>query len=437
MKNIQYKYGGNGKVALDKEKSIATKTLKDPRNHESKRRFLKELDILKDIREKNIDNIVEIIDIDPQKLELKMPLYNGDLTSIYSITTGNVKVSLSLILPVITALKKLSSIETPIYHRDLKPANILVRNEGNDYKLYVADFGCAYLKEESVRRDTPHFRAVGAQRFRAPEYEYGRVEEITEKGDVFSLGKIIWCMLNGVSREVFPYTLWFPNEYNLENRFPNDPLILKANLIIAACVDIESSNRPNYDTIIEMIENILSDSNIENPDVDLMYKTKKFEAIRKVKEKEFKSLTMDMLNIFYIDINESLILADSKFKNFELISHLRNEFYDSYNRKDSSIEHKLKNDTESYIFSTSFRNIYVSFNYHSSYSNSNPSENKELPYISCDYIIKSSSKFRKLQLFYDNNILSINDEDGIKTYTKSSLFNFISKLIEDFVTVEI
>ncbi|MGV3588122.1 MAG: protein kinase family protein [Adhaeribacter sp.] len=437
MANNQYKFGGNGKVFINKSESIAIKTLKDPKNRESKVRFLKELKILSEIKERNIPNLVELIDINEDKLQITMPLYEGDLTSIYHLTAKNVKMAIELLIPVVKALEKLAQLDVPIFHRDLKPANILVKNVTDGYELIIADFGCAYFKEEFSPRDTPDFRAVGAQHFRAPEYDYGRVEEINEKGDVFSIGKILWCMINGVYGEVFPYTLWFPNEYNLESRIPTSPALLRANLIIASCVDIEADKRPSYKALINMMENLISDENPGSVNDEVKLRAIKFEALRKVKEVEIKALVRSMLEIFYQDMHDCLKELEETYRDFELVSLLNKEFSGTYNGRASSIDYKVNKDTASYIFSTSFRNIYVDFSYNPSYSNTLPDADKELPHISCLYRITSTSKSTQIQLYYSQRVFSIKSPISVKAYSKADLLSFLHGLVDDYISSEV
>lgn len=144
MTKTKFKYGGNGKVLIDQKNLLAIKSLKNPKNKESKKRFLKELKILKELEKEKIDNVVEIKEINEEELTLTMPLYDGDLNEILSETVNNPQNVSELILPIIKALNQLSQLKTPIYHRDLKPANILVKKDKDGFKLFLADFGCAY-----------------------------------------------------------------------------------------------------------------------------------------------------------------------------------------------------------------------------------------------------------------------------------------------------
>lgn len=293
------------------------------------------------------------------------------------------------------------------------------------------------LNKDSSNRQTPLFRAVGAQSFRAPEYDYGRVEEIDEKGDIYSLGKIIWCMINGIKYEVFPYTLWFPKEYNLENKFPDNSQIIKANLLISSCVDIDPEKRPSYKELIEMLEDLKSGKKEINKDEQRILDVRKFEAKRSVKETEYKALVKSMLSLFYEDTYNILITLNESFKDFTLIQHLKDEYEKTYKGRNHSIEYKVKNDTESYINSFSFRNIYLSLNYHTSYSNKIENSDNELPHISCWYKINSSAKNDKIYIYYSNKILMFKHNDTIKKYNESDLFEFFENLVHNYISSDI
>lgn len=79
--------------------------------------------------------------------------------------------------------------EKNIYHRDLKPQNILVKSEGPQYEVCVADFGYAVrssnTKELTVKCGTPSYMD--------PEVLNGTA--FTEKSDIFSLGSILFNLV--------------------------------------------------------------------------------------------------------------------------------------------------------------------------------------------------------------------------------------------------
>ena len=194
--------GGNGDVIFDLENGIARKYLRNTSSVDKVQRFEKELKLLKEISTLKISNIVQVqnVYISSEKIQdsyIEMKKYDGSLYDIFEITKGNVKLSLKLILPIIKALYALSKCSPAIYHRDIKPDNILFEKEDETYTLFLTDFGTCFLKDGS-ERITPEIMAIGPRMFIAPEYEVGRVENVDEKGDIFSIGKVIWCMINGV-----------------------------------------------------------------------------------------------------------------------------------------------------------------------------------------------------------------------------------------------
>ena len=138
----------------------------------------------------------------------KQPLCRGGTDKYMNL------VAFELLLPVIKALYTLSTGNPPLYHRDIKPDNILFLKKGDEYTLYLTDFGTCFLNDGSERL-TPETMAVGPRMYIAPEYETGRVEEVTEKGDIFSLGKVLWCMINGEPEDFMPSNFWFVDEYDL------------------------------------------------------------------------------------------------------------------------------------------------------------------------------------------------------------------------------
>ena len=203
--------GGNGDVISDLENGIARKYLRNTSSVDKVQRFEKELKLLKQISTLKISNIVQVqnVYISSEKIQdsyIEMKKYDGSLYDIFEITRGNVKLSLKLILPIIKALYELSKCSPAIYHRDIKPDNILFEKENETYTLFLTDFGTCFLKDGS-ERITPEIMAIGPRMFIAPEYEVGRVENVDEKGDIFSIGKVIWCMINGVQDEFLPSIL--------------------------------------------------------------------------------------------------------------------------------------------------------------------------------------------------------------------------------------
>src|SRR5262245_45892655 len=84
-----------------------------------------------------------------------------------------------------------------IIHRDLKPANLMVVDPDTPYELTkVMDFGLAkLLGRESQVGVTNHEFAVGTPGYMCPEQAKG--EEMDHRGDLYSVGVILFELLTG------------------------------------------------------------------------------------------------------------------------------------------------------------------------------------------------------------------------------------------------
>src|SRR5262245_12570275 len=84
-----------------------------------------------------------------------------------------------------------------IVHRDLKPANLMVVDPDTPYELIkVMDFGLAkLLGPESKVTVTNHEFAVGTPGYMCPEQARG--EEMDHRGDLYSVGVILFELLTG------------------------------------------------------------------------------------------------------------------------------------------------------------------------------------------------------------------------------------------------
>lgn len=84
-----------------------------------------------------------------------------------------------------------------IIHRDLKPANLMIVDPDTPYELLkVMDFGLAKLVEPEPRQGvTNHEFAIGTPGYMCPEQARG--EEIDHRGDLYSVGVILFELLTG------------------------------------------------------------------------------------------------------------------------------------------------------------------------------------------------------------------------------------------------
>ena len=129
MKNKRNAFGGNGDIFFSEDNLTATKILRNTSSKEKIKRFKREVDVMNALSSQHIPNIVEVLSVEinesnPTKSKIVMKKYDGCLSDLIDILSGNVKYTLELLLPIVKALKILSTNSPAIYHRDIKPENI-------------------------------------------------------------------------------------------------------------------------------------------------------------------------------------------------------------------------------------------------------------------------------------------------------------------------
>ena len=282
--------GGNSDIYFISDFK-ARKYLRNTSSREKIYRFKLELEIMKFFKDNTIDGIIEVYDVfvDSNNVKnsyIEMKKYPGNINDLLPYTKGDVRKTLELLLPILKVLNKISNFKNPIYHRDIKPDNILYEKVGEDYKLCLTDFGICYLDRESERL-TQAETAIGARMFIAPEYEKGRIENVDHTGDIFSIGKVIWYMINGEINSNLLSNLWHLKEFNLVKKFINNPDMIFANNIISICLNYNPIERPDYDELIILIENFLKESKIDRKEI-LKMEVAQYEEKRKIDLKEIK-----------------------------------------------------------------------------------------------------------------------------------------------------
>ena len=419
--------GGNCNIEIDLDNKIAIKTLRNTSSKERILRFKKELNIVKEISECEDYSICKILNINIDKnienCSYTMKLYDGNLYDIFSLTKGNAKKSCELILPIIKTLKKLEERENPIYHRDIKPDNILYSLVNNEPKLYLSDFGNAYIKNDT-ERITPPSIAVGGRMFIAPEYEIGRVEEIDSKGDIFSIGKVLWCMVNGNPEEYLPSNFWFIDEYNLTKKYKFDQDILKLNIIIASCLNINPNERCDYATLIESIEDLLSDN--ENITNCKAYEVKEFANKRKIELQEILEKNKQLVNAFsvvYISVLKKMALVYEKFPFIMKLLEYEKRSSDGVNYWTINVI----NNSAHYLYSTSYDLIYISLNYNP------PINNEKYANINISYTLKNGYADSCIIKYDEKNNIFIKHKNDISLFNEKSLILFMDNLINNYI----
>jgi hypothetical protein len=146
--------------------------------------------------------------------------------------------------------------------------------------------------------------AIGAWAYRPPEYNLGRVETVNEKGDVFSLGKVLWAMVNGQRHVVFPGPLWFLDEFDLAMKFPGVPKIHHTMVIIAQTCHIRSEARPTLDQLAANLRELTLSINKEviltEPDLNARILQK--EAQRDIEYQQRRAFAAKFVSAIHADL---------------------------------------------------------------------------------------------------------------------------------------
>lgn len=430
MKVKPDKQGGNSDIYFIEDLK-ARKYLRNTSSKEKIERFKLELEIMGFFKDNHIDGIINVYDVfvdsnDITKSYIEMKKYDGNINDLLGYTKGNVRKTLELLLPILHALDKISEFKNPIYHRDLKPDNILYEKHGEDYKLFLSDFGICYLNKEKERLTEVEI-AVGPRMFIAPEYEKGRIVNVDHKGDVFSIGKIIWYMINGVENDFLPSNFWFVDEYNLIKKFANNEDIIFANNIISSCLNINPEERPDYDKLINLIEDFLKETKIDN-DESLKYEVEQYKEKRKIDLKEIReknALLVNTFSIYFVNALEKL----NNYYDLDLISTILSEYRSNSKNGVDYTSINMENNSAHYLYSRSFDRIYISINYHPA------NDNEKYCNVDINYYIYSKNTISKLfRVFYkEDGELYSEFKNKIELFSEEVILCWGKDLISEYV----
>lgn len=423
--------GGNGDVVFYAETGTARKYLRNTSTAEKVARFKRELAVFQELCKNPIPNVVEVTDvhINEDKISesyVEMKKYDGSVYDILEVTKGNVKITLELILPIIKALYTLSEGKPPLYHRDIKPDNILFLKENDGHTLYLTDFGTCFLNDGSERL-TPETMAVGPRMYIAPEYEIGRVEEITEKGDIFSIGKVIWCMVNGDEDAFMPSNFWFVDSYDLSKRFPDRADMIVVNTIISSCLNIHPEERCSYPELIRQIESYLSSGEIPAAE-EAKYKVKLFQEKRRIELQEIQEKNKLLVNRFSHCFINALAKLNETYTDFDLLRNLQ----DGYRQKSKDgIDYTsavYNYSAESSMYHMSYDGLTFSVRFY-------PAERTErYGKITMSYKIYTSGQWKNISIHYDEHgVMICNHHELSEQLCDASLYSCLNTIIMEYI----
>lgn len=183
--------GGNShvcKVQAD-DNFYALKTRKKGLNSKQKERFVREIDILKDIQ--HLDGVVNMLDWYAVG-ENQEPFYVMDIAAP-ALEWAKDKDQVEIIKSLLELAETLNVLEkNKISHRDIKPENILFID---DHPV-LSDFGLAY-RDGDDRITCEGDRQVGAKMTMAPEMLRNPYDADYYKADVYSYAKTLWMLVTG------------------------------------------------------------------------------------------------------------------------------------------------------------------------------------------------------------------------------------------------
>eukprot|EP01126_Amoeba_proteus_P042756 TRINITY_DN4659_c0_g2_i12.p1 TRINITY_DN4659_c0_g2~~TRINITY_DN4659_c0_g2_i12.p1 ORF type:complete len:680 (-),score=174.16 TRINITY_DN4659_c0_g2_i12:695-2734(-) len=190
---------------------VAIKVLNETSNFESElQEFKKEFEILRKVNspymikffgaviEKNLCLVMELCD--------RGSLY--DLLAKKKDYQSSWEHVLSFSRDMAEGISVLHNHVPPIIHRDLKSLNLLVTK---DWRVKVCDFGLSRLKQGDL---TTFTRLCGTYAYCAPEVFKGT--SASEKSDVYSMGIVLWELLNTCMKKVYEQPF---SEFKLANDF--------------------------------------------------------------------------------------------------------------------------------------------------------------------------------------------------------------------------
>lgn len=216
----------------------------------SEERLRREIEAMEQISH---PNLLKIVDYDLDDKWFVSKYYpNGTLKDQSELFTGQVDRALKAIRPVVAGVAKLH--KKGIVHRDIKPENIFVDEDG---KLILGDFGLVYFQRGDRTRLSDTVENVGSYDWMPSWAMRKRLEDVTPRSDVFSLGKTIWSMVS--DKPTLP--LWYHREpeYDIECLDPSNQYVDFLNKLLDVCiVEKEKDCCPDARHLLVFIDNIIS-----------------------------------------------------------------------------------------------------------------------------------------------------------------------------------
>ncbi|MCY3005529.1 MAG: protein kinase [Planctomycetota bacterium] len=220
----QHGEGGMGCVfrAIDTrtEQTVAIKVLhpKVSREAIAKKRFLRELQALQQIRSPHVVEVRDVGEVG-QLPYLVMEFLRGTNLQVYRQRFQTLPIQEILRIAIETADGLAAVHQCGLIHRDIKPENLWI--ESTTLNVKIIDFGLAHAVSEEMRL-TRTGTFIGTPSFMAPEQASGGT--IDQRADFFSLGCVLYDLSTG--RRPFDRENILSTLSALANHTPEKPRVL-------------------------------------------------------------------------------------------------------------------------------------------------------------------------------------------------------------------
>ena len=218
--------------------------------------FLREIDILRQIK---AENIVQLHDVKrtPNNLYIFMDYCDGGDLDKFLRTRAPLSEETCLIIlkQIVNAFMTISSFDiknskgskVAVMHRDIKPANILF-HQG---KIKIADFGFAKFVEENMKNTRQHHTILGTPLYMPPQILAD--EPYTTKCDVWSTGILIYqCLYKKLPWTASNLREMLKNIRNIPLEFPKGTLLSKETQdLLSKMLKLKDDDRLDWKSISE------------------------------------------------------------------------------------------------------------------------------------------------------------------------------------------
>jgi serine/threonine protein kinase len=193
--------------------------------------------------------IIRLLDSDVPSGHIVMEFCPGGSLEGSAAFKGDVQGALRAFRQIVAAAATLHS--AGYVHRDIKTANILLDGRG---RFVLGDFGIIFREEAPGARITDSLERVGTRDWMPPwAHKIRRIEDVRPSFDVFSLGKLLWCMVSG--ERFLPYWGWDDDDNALASMFPENRHVWAVNQLLAkTVVQKEAQCLPDAGQLLQLVD---------------------------------------------------------------------------------------------------------------------------------------------------------------------------------------